>query len=104
MSKSHVRSTPRVAPASPLVPHSWPARKWPESVHPGEINAARWIVRSFRNELVAAGALARVGKCLVVIGPRYVRWLEGKTLNVGDFQSNNPRMRMPPVGADGGAL
>lgn len=104
MAKSKARSTPRLAPATPPIPHSWPARKWPTSVHPGDINAARWMVRSFRNELVAAGALARVGKALVVIGPRYVRWLEGKTLNVGDFQSNNPRMRAASLDADGGAL
>lgn len=97
------KRAPRRSPDSDaFVPHSWPVRDWPASVYPGNPKAGRWLVRSHRGELVAATALGRVGKSLVIIGPRYVRWLEKKSLAVGDFESNNPRMRVSPVPAEGG--
>jgi len=43
--------------------------------------------------LIAAGALSRVGKTLLVVGKGYGRFLAKRAACVDSFQSNNPRMR-----------
>lgn len=68
------------------VPHSWSVCDWPCSVFPGSSSSARWLVRSNKSDLVAAGALVRVGRQLVVIGSRYARWLERQASEVADFK------------------
>ncbi len=85
MSKS---STDTVA----SVPHSWDCHSWPPTVFPCSSDRARWIVRSYRSELVANGALSRMGKTLVILGKGYARWLDSRVAQVGEFQSNNPRL------------
>ena len=43
-------------------------------------------MRCNRSDLVAAGALVRVGRQLVVIGKKYARWLELQASEVVDFE------------------
>jgi len=51
------------------------------------------VLRSFRGELVAAGALSRSGKALIVLGRGYAKWLANRAAYVAEFESNNPAMR-----------
>lgn len=67
-------------------PHSWSIETWPTPVYPHEAKRARYLVRTRRNELMAAGALVRVGRELVVLGDRYSRWLERQASRVPDFE------------------
>ena len=67
------------------VPHSWAVRDWPLGIFPGSSRSARWLIRCNKPELVAAGALVRVGRQLVVIGSRYSRWLERQASEVPGF-------------------
>jgi hypothetical protein len=48
------------------IPHSWAVDEWPADVYPGRASKARYTLRAHRTELVAAGALVRVGRDLVV--------------------------------------
>jgi hypothetical protein len=72
-------------PGSGISP-SWAIADWPENVYPGTSSRARYLVRVHRAELLVAGALARVGRDLVIIGPRYERWLQRQAGRVPDFQ------------------
>ena len=67
-------------------PHSWAVETWPADVYPHRPNRARYLVRLRRDELMAAGAIVRVGRELVVIGARYSRWLERQASRVPDFE------------------
>ncbi len=71
--------------AAPL-PHSWPVSDWPPGVYPGRANSARWLVRSHRDELMACGALVRVGRELVVLGEGFARFLARKIDRVEGFE------------------
>lgn len=68
------------------LPHSWSIRSWPEAVYPHSPGRARYLVRANADELSRAGALARVGRELVIIGDRYIRWLERRTSAVAGFE------------------
>jgi hypothetical protein len=59
-------------------PHSWSLKNWPPGCYPNTPGKARYILRAYRDELTAAGALVRVGRELVVIGNPYVRWMQKK--------------------------
>jgi len=61
-----------------LAPHSWDIEHWPAHVWPHENSRARYVARALRNELIAAGAMCRVGRELVFIGAAYTRWLEAR--------------------------
>lgn len=69
-------------------PHSWDLEHWPPTVYPHSEGRARWILRAHRNELMAAGALVRVGRELVVLGDRFTRWLQMQAANVPGYESN----------------
>jgi hypothetical protein len=64
-------------------PQSWSIEDWPQGVYPRSskeddedaIHKIRWLVRSQRDELMKAGALVRVGRQLVILGPAYCGWL-----------------------------
>lgn len=75
-----------------LIPHSWAIENWPTHVYPGRPSKGRYIVRSNRDSLLAAGALTRVGRDLVVIGHAYQRWLESQQGRVAGFDvaANRP--------------
>ena len=75
------------------VPHSWDFEHWPQAVYPHTESRARWLMRAHRDELLAAGALVRVGRELVVLGEPYARWLQAQAANVPGFESNANRSR-----------
>jgi hypothetical protein len=74
----------RSSPAA--VPHSWSIADWPLSVYPNDSRRGRYLVREHKGDLLASGALSRVGRELVVLGPRYFRWLERQASRVPDFE------------------
>ena len=74
-------------------PHSWAIELWPSDVHPGTVSRARYMVRAHRNELIAAGALVRVGRELVVLGAPYSRWLQNQMEKVTGFPAIPPNVR-----------
>lgn len=78
-------SKTRESPALPA-PHSWPIDQWPDHVHPGHAGKGRYLVRAHQDELVAAGALVRLGRTRVVIGSAYTRWLASKGGAVAGFE------------------
>ena len=63
--------------AAPL-PHSWRIVDWPRGVSPGGAAAGKYVVRANRDELLALGALSRVGRDLTVLGEGYARFLARK--------------------------
>lgn len=69
------------------VPHSWPVSKWPANVFPNDPADARNLIRFFRDELIAAKALTRVGRRLVVLGDRYDSWLRARATEVEAFET-----------------
>lgn len=71
---------------STTTPHSWGINTWPADVYPGQSNRAKYLINTHRNDLMAAGALVRVGRELVVLGARYTRWLERQAARVPDFE------------------
>jgi len=57
-------------------------------VYPNTTSRARYLIRAHKTELLAAGALCRVGRELVVIGAKYHRWLEERCSDVPGYESN----------------
>jgi len=72
--------------SSAAAPHSWSIADWPPSVYPNDSKRGRYLVREHKTDLLASGALSRVGRELVVLGPRYCRWLERQSSRVPDFE------------------
>jgi hypothetical protein len=69
-----------------LAPHSWDFEHWPSHVYPHSENRARWLLRSKRAELLAAGAVVRVGREFVFIGAKFTRWLQMNACAVPNFK------------------
>lgn len=80
-------------PATVLAPHSWDLENWPAGVYPGSESRARYLLRAYRGELVAAGALTRIGREIVVLGAPYVRWLASRVTEVPDFVAGPHRSK-----------
>jgi len=78
--------------SAPL-PHSWSIDDWPPGAFPGSPARGRYLVRMYRREMLQAGALARVGRSLIVIGERYGRFLEKRAARVPDFEIAANRKR-----------
>lgn len=74
------------------IPHSWSVNTWPADVYPHSPARARWLLRAHRDDLLAAKALSRVGREIVVIGRQYTKWLEQRVRAVSDFEcpANRP--------------
>jgi len=88
-------------PRTSNVLHSWELKSWEDKapdVWPHTNERAKWIARAYRKELIAAGALTRVGKTLVFIGAPYTRWLERRARHVVEFTSNNPGLKRTGAG------
>jgi hypothetical protein len=68
------------------VPHSWSIADWPSSVYPNDPKRGRYLVREHKAELLASGALVRVGRELVIMGARYSKFLERQASRVPDFE------------------
>jgi hypothetical protein len=83
---------PKREPSAQPAPHSWDLEHWPPGVYPHTEGRARYVVRAHRDELLAAGAISRVGRELVVLGSRYARWLEGQSTRVPGYEiaANRP--------------
>lgn len=68
------------------VPHSWAVTAWPPGIYPHNSDKGRYIVRAHRDELVAAGALTRIGRDLVIFGAGYNAWLHKQADKVAGFE------------------
>jgi len=68
------------------LPHSWSVNSWPPGVYPGSATRGRYLVRMHRKELILAGALARVGRELIILGERYDRWPQKGAANVPNYE------------------
>lgn len=77
-------------------PQSWDFDTWPDAVWPNDPERAKWVVRSNRSELVAEGAITRIGKRVVVLGSGYSRWLARGATRVDGYASNLPHLRRQP--------
>jgi hypothetical protein len=69
-------------------PHSWFLDDWDRvapHVAPGTTAEARYMLRFHRAELVATGALVRLGRKLVILGAPYSTWLARRSKQVADF-------------------
>lgn len=86
MAERKSRPKPTAEAKGNVTPHSWSVEGWPEAVYPNRPNRARYLIHTNRNDLLAAGALVRVGRELVVIGQRYSRWLERQASRVPDYE------------------
>jgi hypothetical protein len=75
-----------MAQKTTATPHSWGVESWPADVYPHRPNRARYLINTHRSDLMAAGALVRVGRELVVLGAKYTRWLERQASRVPDFE------------------
>jgi hypothetical protein len=74
------------AAVKPTLAHSWTLENWPSDVFPNDTERARYVVRMHKAELLAAGAIARVGRQLVFFGANYQRWMETKRADVPNFK------------------
>ena len=77
----------------PGIPHSWAVDDWPPTVFPGRASRARYITRVHRDSLLAAGALTRIGRELVVLGAAYSAWLSKHSSRVENFEIAANRAR-----------
>jgi hypothetical protein len=68
------------------LPHSWRVADWPATVYPNRSSSARHLVRCHRDELLASGALTRVGRELVILGEGYAAFLARKIQRVEEFK------------------
>ena len=59
---------------------------WPSDVFPSDANPAHYIVRVHRAELLAAGALSRIGRQIVVLRLPYTSWLARHASRVEDIR------------------
>jgi hypothetical protein len=72
--------------AAEKIPHSWAVDDWPPFVFPNRASRGRYIIRMHKTELVAIGALKRIGRGLVVIGSEYATWLQKQGARVDGFE------------------
>ncbi len=83
-------------------PFGWPVSKWTEiarHVPPCSTEAGKHLCRVRRDELIAAGALVRVGRELTIMGGPYARWLQSeahrKAVNNYQIAANGKREDLP---------
>lgn len=65
-----------------VIPHDWTFKRWPSDVYPYDGIKGRHLVNQNRERLVAAGALVRVGKTLVILSAGYFKWLRSNSVRV----------------------
>jgi hypothetical protein len=65
----------QLARRAPIVLETWDVNEWPAIDFPHTPSRAKHLIRQHRDELVKAGALVRVGRTLVMMGPPYREWL-----------------------------
>ena len=67
------------------MPHSWLVAEWPAEVTPGRPSAGKNLVRTHKQELIACGALVRIGRNLTIIGEGYATFLQRKAGRVENY-------------------
>jgi hypothetical protein len=82
------------------IPHSWTIEGWPTDVYPNSKSRGKYIFRMHKAELIAAGAVCRVGRDLVFFGANYQRWLETKRSDVPTYNITANTRRRARVQAD----
>lgn len=90
-------SKPRNRTSAEAAPHSWDLENWPESVYPHRTSRARYMLRAHRDSLVAAGALSRVGREIIVLGAPYTKWLQARASDVSGYEVAANRSRVQPA-------
>jgi hypothetical protein len=68
------------------LPHSWFIEDWPPYVVPGNPSRARRLVRVYQTELIACGALVRIGRRLALLGAGYAVFLAKGAKRVERFE------------------
>ena len=76
-------------------PHSWRLADWPPGVYPGSPERGKYITRKYRDELLKAGAVVRIGRELVYIGRPYDKWMKKKAAHVPGYQCNANPVEQP---------
>lgn len=84
-----------MAARASLVPQSMSIREWPATVYPFCSKRARYIIRQHRKSLIAAGALTRIGREVVVLGEQYARWLEQQKPKAADYAFHGTPIHAP---------
>jgi hypothetical protein len=74
------------------IPHDWTFGTWPGHVYPYNGSKARHLVRVNQSALLAAGALTRIGREIVVLGAGYLKWMASNAPRVIEFDvaANRP--------------
>jgi hypothetical protein len=96
MKTSTAADPQKAKPAAPAVtitlPYSWTIKTWPRDVHPFDGAKARHLLRVHQANLVAAGALTRIGHEIVVLGAGYARWMASNVTRVVEYDvaANRP--------------
>jgi hypothetical protein len=74
------------------LPHDWTIKTWPRDVYPYDGIKARHLLRINQSKLLAAGALTRIGREIVVLGAGYAKWMASNAPRVTDFEvaANRP--------------
>jgi hypothetical protein len=83
--QSAAHAAPAKGIAVQAAPQSWDLEHWPAHVYPHERGRARYLIRAHKIELIAAGALARVGREFVILGQQYTRWLQKQTTRAAAY-------------------
>lgn len=79
------------------LPHSWRAHKWPVEVAPNDSDAAKHLIRTHKEELIACGALGRIGRELIIYGEGYGVFLARKRGRVANYIIPPNRERSEPA-------
>jgi hypothetical protein len=67
------------------LPHDWTIKNWPRDVYPYDGIKARHLLRINQAKLLAAGALTRIGREIVVLGAGYAKWMASNAPRVTEY-------------------
>jgi|HubBroStandDraft_6_1064221.scaffolds.fasta_scaffold811235_2 hypothetical protein len=83
---------PKAKPAGLSLPHDWTYETWPPDVYPYDKVRAQRMVKFNRDKLLAAHALTRIGREIVILGAGYARWLASNARRVTEYEvaANRP--------------
>lgn len=85
-------NTSAATPSS--LPHSWSLADWDREapgVWPNRTARARYLYRAHKRDLLAEGAVVRVGRNIVFIGSQYAKFLARKATDIPGYQSPTNR-------------
>ena len=57
------------------IPPNWEISRWPANVFPHDATRAKSFVRRHHKELMACGAISRIGRFRVILGAGYAAFL-----------------------------